>query len=818
MSQIAVTKDPRDRFDYIKEIDRGASSTVYHAFDKQEQKNVAIKIINIEHQDPHTIHNEIQILSRNTCPQVTSYYFSFVVSSELWIIMEFLSCGSLFRLLRECKSIPEKFIPYILKQLLLALKYLHSEKQIHRDVKCSNLFVHHDGTVKLGDFGVTGQLIHTADKKNTIIGTSYWMAPEVITQSNYDLFADIWSLGITAIELALGKPPHMDSSIKPLQVIFIIPKSPPPTLEGDFSDSLKDFVRLCLNKDPQKRSTAAELLEHEFVRDAELTQEWVDFVNFYMKEESPKKAKEGEVSSGSVTNTNNGSSSTSTLGEDGSATTAAGSRVFFPPSPQTHSKGQTQSQSGGTTDYMQSPTHHRSKRLDLTVSVSDGASFTGGATYGQTKTFHGHSSYSGTALEDSDDTEWNFTTKFVKPPLEEEGQVSPLVVSTNKDQSQALEKVTPTSASQSETSLSGESTPSGSASGSRNRDRKGSDSGSASGSGFGSSVSVVSSVGGCMSVTDLNTDDPDDLHFLSDDEIAPRTSEVLEGEEIDPDLSLAGSELESPLGLGLGGASSVGTDMAWLVARNKELERENFLLRCTNKSYQSVLSGVLSGEEVASVLNRVSSLQNSSETELFQEGQVQNQTQMKAQTPAQEQIEDLNDLTQVEGLSKTLSLPHSVRCSSDSVSSTSVSGWAVSSPVVPVMLDQVLAQLKQFGEGNGQSMLFRSVLVPTLQELLLRTKAGHYSEVMTAEKLTCVLSSLLLTLSSLDGMHIGNFGGGAGSGARSGGGLRPGYVTPSSSPARGSESSSASKENAPNTAMIDLLSLLTAFTLKDAEV
>jgi len=286
-------RDPSKDFTLLEKLGEGSYGSVWKALHNKSKQITAIKKIPVEN-DLDEIIKEIKIMKLCKSPYIISYYGSYFKDSELWIVMEFCGGGSVSDLMKITdKNLNEEQIAVVLKDALKGLDYLHELKKIHRDIKAGNILLNDKGEGKLADFGVSGQLSDTMAKRQTVIGTPFWMAPEVIQEVGYDVKADIWSLGITAIELAESKPPY--ANIHPMRAIFMIPSRPPPKLsEPDkWSKEFNDFVSQCLTKNPEYRPSASTLLKHPFISKAKtsavllsLIKEMMDIVKRVGREEA----------------------------------------------------------------------------------------------------------------------------------------------------------------------------------------------------------------------------------------------------------------------------------------------------------------------------------------------------------------------------------------------------------------------------------------------------------------------------------------------------------------------------------------------------
>ncbi|KAJ4874739.1 Protein kinase superfamily protein [Raphanus sativus] len=268
-------------YELFEEVGEGVSATVYRARCIALNENVAIKVMDLERcrNDLDTIRKEVHIMSLIDHPNLLKAHCSFIDRNSLWIVMPYMSGGSCFHLMKSVypEGLEQPVIATLLREVLKALVYLHRQGHIHRDVKAGNILVHSRGVVKLGDFGVSACMFDSGERmrtRNTFVGTPCWMAPEVMQQvDGYDFKADIWSFGITALELAHGHAPF--SKYPPMKVLLMTLQNAPPRLDYErdkkFSKSFRELIAACLVKDPKKRPTSAKLLKHPFFKHARST-------------------------------------------------------------------------------------------------------------------------------------------------------------------------------------------------------------------------------------------------------------------------------------------------------------------------------------------------------------------------------------------------------------------------------------------------------------------------------------------------------------------------------------------------------------------
>ncbi|KEY69134.1 hypothetical protein S7711_04917 [Stachybotrys chartarum IBT 7711] len=266
LRQMCSQGDPRDIYRGFNKIGQGASGGVYTGYESGTNQIVAIKQMNLEQQPKKDlIINEILVMKESSHPNIVNFINSYLCGGELWVVMEFMEGGSLTDVV-TFNIMTEGQIASVCRETLRGLQHLHSKGVIHRDIKSDNILLSNEGNIKLTDFGFCATINETQNKRTTMVGTPYWMAPEVVTRKEYGRKVDIWSLGIMAIEMIEGEPPYLTES--PLRALWLIATNGTPQIknEEELSPVFKDFLYFALKVDPEKRASAHDLLRHEFMQ------------------------------------------------------------------------------------------------------------------------------------------------------------------------------------------------------------------------------------------------------------------------------------------------------------------------------------------------------------------------------------------------------------------------------------------------------------------------------------------------------------------------------------------------------------------------
>jgi len=268
LADLVSREDPTKIYKNMTRIGEGAAGEVFAATNVKTGLKVAVKKMEINNENIKLLITEIGIMKTSKHANIVDYYASYIVEDrEMWVVMEYMGGGCLTDVLECFDSVQmnEAQIAYASRETLKALSYVHSLHRIHRDIKSDNILLSSDGIFKLADFGYAAQLTNKHTQRNTVVGTPYWMAPELIRGHDYGTKVDIWSLGIMLIEMAEGEPPYME--YPPLRALFLITTKgiPPLKDQSKWSREFHDFFQKCLDVNVQTRPEASELLNHPFM-------------------------------------------------------------------------------------------------------------------------------------------------------------------------------------------------------------------------------------------------------------------------------------------------------------------------------------------------------------------------------------------------------------------------------------------------------------------------------------------------------------------------------------------------------------------------
>ena len=281
---VIKTGNPNKKYTKQNKIGEGAAGIVYECIEKKTGRRYAAKVVSID--ELENVKQEIGLHAMSKHENIVSYYETYQYKNELFLFLEHMDGGCLTDIVGPDFAWDEPQIANVLCGALKGLAFLHRHHRLHRDIKSDNILINTRGCVKLADFGFAVHLTEEKKKRKSVVGTPYWMAPELVRGMDYDDRVDVWSLGITGIEMADGYPPFMEE--KPLKVLLLITINPPPTLAftEDWSEYFSHFLKVSLKSDPAQRASTEQLLMHPFITQASDQREFAEFIKALRSQKS----------------------------------------------------------------------------------------------------------------------------------------------------------------------------------------------------------------------------------------------------------------------------------------------------------------------------------------------------------------------------------------------------------------------------------------------------------------------------------------------------------------------------------------------------